>query len=581
MLELYDANESVIWPDGMNANRARLQLSQIDTPSATAGSPQSDQGCRLEPEMVGEPISAGEAMITGQVNNGEDITAWIRDVRAKYSINTATDNSVTIGRGGDDYSVQAVAIQDSISTAVANSVTNGSGTDVISSQADAFKDQGQEHPVRTVPFANHQSKDAAISAWDQEDVAISACANSWEHGDGNGDVDQEEEQRQLRSLDKAISACEQEANGTHASACASDHGSDTDLEAEQQAMDLLDETISAYERRGADEARKGDLHKVDSVPASARPCPRQDRSWGTACSTCQRFGPCRAVEASQPEEPDAKRQKQSTLGGASKDIDWNPGVVEDSLADEFERAFDSVQTSEIITGEEASIHIQHIPSLPPEANSISACGKEGWELGGSLHEQALLDQYLRESHGLGLWDFIRKWGVEATNHQQSKFMHSCDHLMHEGNIGVPSVHEPPKLRRLRGKQDPQAFDNIERARAETFGCGMGRADRRFLSQIAGCGTGRGGANPIRECGWARADGDGDHHLVFQMRQVPDAQAYLPAQGCLRRLSCEQIWLQAQTVEGGAAPHNRSSTRTRDNQTDLGKAVGRRRRGPIA
>ena len=138
MLELYDANESVIWPDGMNAKRARLQLSQIDTPSATAGSPQSDQGCRLEQEMVGEPISAGEARIAGQEDNREDITAWIRDVRAKYSINTAADNSVTIGRGGDDYSVQAVAIQDSISTAVANSVTIGRGSDVISSQADAF-----------------------------------------------------------------------------------------------------------------------------------------------------------------------------------------------------------------------------------------------------------------------------------------------------------------------------------------------------------------------------------------------------------------------------------------------------------
>ena len=51
--------------------------------------------------MVGEPISVGEAIITGQVNNGEDITAWIRDVCAKYSINTAADNSVTSGRGGD------------------------------------------------------------------------------------------------------------------------------------------------------------------------------------------------------------------------------------------------------------------------------------------------------------------------------------------------------------------------------------------------------------------------------------------------------------------------------------------------
>ena len=82
----------------------------------------------------------------------------------------------------------------------------------------------------------------------------------------------------MRSLDKAISACEQEGSGIQASACASDHGSDTDLDVEQQAMDLLDETISAYERRGAEEARKGDLHKVDFVPAFATPCPRRDRS---------------------------------------------------------------------------------------------------------------------------------------------------------------------------------------------------------------------------------------------------------------------------------------------------------------
>ena len=55
-------------------------------------------------------------------------------------------------------------------------------------------------------------------------------------------------------------------------------------------------------------------------------------------------------------EPDAKRQKQSTLGGASKDIDGNSGVVEDSLADEFEGAFDSIQTSGVTIGEEAPIN---------------------------------------------------------------------------------------------------------------------------------------------------------------------------------------------------------------------------------
>ena len=46
-----------------------------------------------------------------------------------------------------------------------------------------------------------------------------------------------------------------------------------------------------------------------------------------------------------------------------------------------------------------------------------------------FHEQVLFDQYLRDEHNCGLWEFLGKYGVEATNASHAIFFYSCGHLL--------------------------------------------------------------------------------------------------------------------------------------------------------
>ena len=77
---------------------------------------------------------------------------------------------------------------------------------------------------------------------------------------------------------------------------------------------------------------------------------------------------------------------------------------------------------------------------------------EGVSMDVSVHEQLLFDQFLRDEHNYGLWEFLKMHGVEATNASHAIFFHSCGHLLGGRAEVEPSVPEAPTPRRMRGKQ---------------------------------------------------------------------------------------------------------------------------------
>jgi len=96
---------------------------------------------------------------------------------------------------------------------------------------------------------------------------------------------------------------------------------------------------------------------------------------------------------------------------------------------------------------------------------------EGWSFEGSLYEQALFDQFLRDEHEMGVGDYIRIFGVAATNAAHDLFEHNCGYHLdtwwnrrqleqsgkvhkpgQEGDCTNTEVDPGVKRRRLTGKQ---------------------------------------------------------------------------------------------------------------------------------
>ena len=151
-------------------------------------------------------------------------------------------------------------------------------------------------------------------------------------------------------------------------------------------------------------------------------CPAETRPWGVSCTVCHRFGACKSSSAYTGRESVAKRhkgldfQEAEAEGACSIQGDtFNPNTPESNIGD-----FDS--------------DIRN-PSVP-----------DGWQYVGTLYEQALFDQFLRTEHKLGLWEFIRKFGVAATNAAHDEFEHSCGHHLDNWWIKRQSVPETSKKR---------------------------------------------------------------------------------------------------------------------------------------
>ena len=66
-------------------------------------------------------------------------------------------------------------------------------------------------------------------------------------------------------------------------------------------------------------------------------------------------------------------------------------------------------------------------SIIDQSNSIQSHSNsmlpEGLIIDVSLHEQLLFDQLLRGSHSYALWEYLAKFGMEATNAAHSEFVY--------------------------------------------------------------------------------------------------------------------------------------------------------------
>jgi len=89
---------------------------------------------------------------------------------------------------------------------------------------------------------------------------------------------------------------------------------------------------------------------------------------------------------------------------------------------------------------------------------------DGWQYVGTLYEQALFDQYLRTEHKMGLWEFIRMFGVAATNAAHDEFEHSCGHHLDNGWHQRQSVHEASKKREAEQEAEPDLGPQVKRRR---------------------------------------------------------------------------------------------------------------------
>ena len=113
---------------------------------------------------------------------------------------------------------------------------------------------------------------------------------------------------------------------------------------------------------------------------------------------------------------------------------------------------------------------------------------DGWQFVGSLYEQALFDQHLRTEHKMGLWEFIRMFGVEATNAALDEFEHSCGHHLDNWWNKRQSVHEASSKREVEREAKPDLGTQVKKRRLtgkqaaplDLFGSGPSDVDRVLL-----------------------------------------------------------------------------------------------------
>jgi hypothetical protein len=162
---------------------------------------------------------------------------------------------------------------------------------------------------------------------------------------------------------------------------------------------------------------------------------------GVSCTVCHRFGACKSISAcNKGRESEAKRHKG---------MDFQEAEVEGACSIPSDTFNSNISQSNI--GEFDS-EIRN-PSVP-----------DGWQYVGTLYEQALFDQYLRTEHKMGLWEFIRMFGVAATNAAHDEFEHSCGHHLDNWWNKRQSVHETSKKREAEQEAEPDLGPQVKRRR---------------------------------------------------------------------------------------------------------------------
>ena len=170
-------------------------------------------------------------------------------------------------------------------------------------------------------------------------------------------------------------------------------------------------------------------------------CPAEARPWGVSCTVCHRFGACKSISAcGKGRESEAKRHKGMDFQEA--EVEGAGSIPSDTF---------NSNSSQSNNGEfEAEIRN---PSVP-----------DGWQYVGSFYEQALFDQYLRTEHRMGLGEFIRMFGVEATNAAHDEFEHSCGHHLDNWWNKRQSVHEASSKREVEREAEPDLGTQVKKRR---------------------------------------------------------------------------------------------------------------------
>ena len=155
---------------------------------------------------------------------------------------------------------------------------------------------------------------------------------------------------------------------------------------------------------------------------------------GVSCIVCHRFGACKSISAC--EHGDGRE----SVAKRHRGMDLQEAEVEDAVSIPITTFNPDIPQSNI--GEFDS-EIRD-PSVP-----------DGWKYVGSLYEQAAFDQYLRNNHKVVLWEFIRMFGVAATNAAHSEFEHSCGHHLDNWWNRRQSVPEASRKREAEPDLGPQ------------------------------------------------------------------------------------------------------------------------------
>ena len=206
-------------------------------------------------------------------------------------------------------------------------------------------------------------------------------------------------------------------------------------------------------------------------------CPTEARPWGVSCPVCQRFGPCPTISAWRRggmKVPQAKRHRGlETRVGIQEDLNGTTDLeapCKPSISSQSSNTSSGSQSvgiqlfdNQSATFEPSNSHT-NVGEFDSETRGPSV--PDGYIFVGALYEQALFDQFLRTEHRVGLWDFIRSFGMDATNAAYGEFEYSCGHLLNTGGRQKQSTREPPcnsssvvtssgnhqARRRLNGKQ---------------------------------------------------------------------------------------------------------------------------------
>jgi hypothetical protein len=250
---------------------------------------------------------------------------------------------------------------------------------------------------------------------------------------------------------------------------------DADRRRSQPQADTTDRSASLNGTRGA------------AIQDEAGPlCPTEARPWGVSCPVCQRFGPCPTISAWRRDGmkvPQAKRHKGlETRVGIQEDLNGTTDLeapCKPSISSQSSNTSSGSQSvgiqlfdNQSATFEPSNSHT-NVGEFDSETRDPSV--PDGYIFVGALYEQALFDQFLRTEHRVGLWDFIRSFGMDATNAAYGEFEHSCGHLLNTGGQQKQSTREPPcnsssvvtssgnhqARRRLSGKQGAPAGTRSE------------------------------------------------------------------------------------------------------------------------